>query len=471
MNIQFATQSYRQDALPVSAQRCVNVYAEKQPPDAKTPVALFPAPGVTEFATVGLGPVRGMLGMGGLLYVVSGKVLYSVTSAGIATQEGSVIGGDYDDSLSMSENGTQLCIVNGVSGFIFTTTAGFQLISDTDFKAAHTVDFINQRFVFDEIDSGRFFISGSLDGTAYESTEFATAESRPDNTLAVGVSHQIIHVFGERSIELYQDVGAANFPFERIPGAVIERGLAEPHAWCKEDNTIFFLGDDRVFYRLNGTTPLRVSTHALEREWRSYGSVLHCSAFSYPWQGHKFVVLTFPGEINKTWVFDIATGLWHERESWDQFNNNLGRWRVNCAIDFYDKILVGDAYSGKIGYLDASTYTEFGNTIHATMISPPLHADRKRMFMSRFELDVESGKGLTSGQGSDPQVMMDYSDDGGRTFINRQLWKSAGKIGEYRKRLRWTRLGQSRDRMLRIQISDPVPRTIMAAHADIRVGM
>jgi Neuraminidase (sialidase) len=80
---------------------------------------------------------------------------------------------------------------------------------------------------------------------------------------------------------------------------------------------------------------------------------------------------------------------------------------------------------------------------------------------------MEAGAGLTSGQGSDPQIMLDWSDDGGRTWSN-ELWRSAGKIGEYRHRAIWNRLGRFRRRTLRIRKSDPVKASFLTAFADIR---
>jgi hypothetical protein len=83
MIIPFAVESYSSRSLPVSAQRVVNCYAEKEPPDAKTQVAVFGSPGMTRFATCGTGPVRGFTFMNGVAYVVSGQRLYSLTSPGL----------------------------------------------------------------------------------------------------------------------------------------------------------------------------------------------------------------------------------------------------------------------------------------------------------------------------------------------------------------------------------------------------
>lgn len=461
MKIPFAINSYKSPSLPISAQRLVNMYAERQPPDAKTDVAVFGHPGIVDFATCGIGPVRGAHKMGGVAYVVSGQRLYSVSSTGVAVDLGGAISGT--SPVTMDDNGTQLAITNGTNGYLYSVALGFTLITDVDFNAAETVQFFDQKFYFDWKGTNKFFGSDSLDGTSYNALVFGAAETRPDNVKALLLLKQILLVFGDNSTEPWQDIGAANFPLERVPGVVIERGLAAPRATAKEDNTAFFLGDDRRFYRLDGVTPMGVSTPALDAEWQNYSTVSDAFCLSYPWAGHKFIKLTFP-TANKTFGYDISTGYWHERESDDINGRSLGRWVGNCALPCYDKILIGSGFSGKIGYLDASTYSEFGVNTRGLATSPPIHSDRKRLFMSRFELDVEAGVGIATGQGSNPQWMLRVSNDGGRTYGSHQTWRSAGAIGANRTRLRWLRMGQSRERVLEVTTSDPVKRTIIAAH-------
>lgn len=468
MKIPFATTSYKSPSLPISAQRVVNMYAERQPPDAKTDIAVFGHPGIIEFATCGIGPIRGAHKMGGIPYFVSGERLYSVSSTGAATDIGGAISGN--GPVSMEDNGTQLVIVNGTNGYLYSVALGFVLITDADFNPAETVQFFDQRFYYDWKGTNKFFGSDLLDGLSYNALVFASAETRPDEVKAVVLNKQILLVFGAESIEPWQDIGAANMPLERVPGVVIERGLAAPRATAKEDNAVFFLGEERRFYRLDGLTPVGVSTPAIDAEWQGYSIVSDAYCFSYPWNGHKFVVVHFVA-ANKTWVFDIASGLWHERESWDINGRSLGRWCGNCHVSCYDKELIGDGYSGKIGYLSASTYTEFGITTQALVTSPPIHADRKRLFISRLELDIEAGVGIATGQGSDPQWMLRSSKDGGRTYTNLQKWRSAGKIGQYRTRLRWLKLGQARERVFELTSSDPVKRTIIAANGDGYIGV
>ena len=468
MIVQFATQSYQSKSLPLSAQRCVNAYAEREPGDAKSQVAVFGAPGLTQFSTCGTGPIRGMHVMGGVLYVVSGTTLYSVDSLGNATALGGAVGGN--GYVCMSDNGTQVLIVNGVHGYVYTAASGFQIINDSNFHAATSATFFDNYFVLSWDGTNKFFISNSLDGTTYSGTDFASAEVSPDFVLSIVNQQENLLIFGGTTIETWYDAGTVNFPFQRIDGGTVERGCAAALTPVKEDNSVFFLGDDRIFYRLDGTIPRRISTHAIEDAWQGYGVISDSYCFSYTFEGHKFIIVTFP-TANATWVYDIATGLWHERVSWDENGNSYGRWRGSCAATIYNKILIGDAYSGNIGYLDNSAFTEFGNTMQALMIGPVIHQDRRRVFHTRFELDMEAGVGATVDPGSNPQAMLDWSDDGGRNFCRPQRWTSLGKIGAYTQRLRWLRNGQSRQRVYRLTISDPVRRTVIAASVDISVGI
>jgi hypothetical protein len=284
---------------------------------------------------------------------------------------------------------------------------------------------------------------------------------------------------GASTGELWSNVGAANFPFQRIPGGTLDRGILASLAWAKEDQSLFLAGNDRMAYKVSGAQLQRISTHAIEQTWQGYTSVSDAFGVSYSLNGHKVVVFTFPSQDadlgdTTSWAYDISTGLWHERLSYDINGVPLGRWRVNCAVDAYGKIIVGDAFSGKIGYLDPTVRTEFDCPMYAQATSPPYHAGDKRLFMSNFVLDMEAGVGLSEGQGSDPQAMLDISDDGGRTFGPLQPWQSMGALGAFKTRLKWPQLGSTEPggtRVLRITISDPVKRTIIGAYADVKPGI
>jgi len=468
MDILFAAQSYKSDSLPVSAQRAVNCYAEFQAPGAKYQITVFGHPGIATFATCGRGPVRGFFEMNGTLYVVSRDGFYSVAADGTETLLGSGITGIHP--VSIDGNGLEVIIVNGTQGFIYTESTGaFVQIDDSDFKEANTVTFIDSYFALEEKDSNSFFLSDILDGTSYPSLSFASAESSPDRIVAVLNYHGNLLLFGERTIETWDHTGATSFPFQRLSGATVQRGLAAPRAMVKEGVSVYFLGDDRVFYRLTGSQAIPISTHPIAKEWETYETISDAFCFLVPWGGHKFVYITFPTE-GKTWGYDLATNLWHERISWDA-SGAEAKWRINACIAAHSKILVGDANSGRIGYLDPTVFTEFGDPVRMILVSPPIHNQGKRIHMPFFELDMETGVGLATGQGSNPQAMLDWSDDGGRTWESPQVWSGIGKIGEYGVRMQWDRLGSFYQRSLRVQISDPVKRVVLGARApNLRVA-
>jgi hypothetical protein len=145
-------------------------------------------------------------------------------------------------------------------------------------------------------------------------------------------------------------------------------------------------------------------------------------------------------------------------------------WRGQVGINWMGMALVGDKYSGVIGQSNFQSFTEYGNTMQFMITSPPLQEDRKKLFMRRFEVDVQTGVALVEGQGSNPQLMLDYSKDGGMTWGALQIWRSMGKAGEYTKRLRWINLGESRAWVLRLTCTDPVRRAIIGTYVDVAKG-
>ena len=472
MIVPFATSFGKLTQLPIDAEECQNAFAEREPEDAKTSVAVLGVPGLSSFATGMAAPIRGFALLSGLLYVVGGPNLYSVSSSGGVTLLGGGIAGV--GPVSMATNPAvppQLVVVNGINGWTYDTTNGFATITSIAFFPANTVTFFDDYFVFDRLGTNFVFLSGLLDGTSYNQLDSAAAEVQPQNVQATVNQQESLLVFSTGHIETWYDSGAVNFPFQRIDGATIERGLVSPLATVKEDNSVFFLGDDLVFYRLDGVIPRRVSTHALEDTWTGFATVADAFCFSFTVNGHKTVVLTFPTG-NATFLYDIASGLWHQRVSYDSSMNSLGRWRGNCHIKAYGRDLIGDAFTGTVGYLDPTSFTEYGNAMPVILRSPPMAEDRKRLFFANFEIDIQAGVGLTTGQGSDPQAMLRWSNDGSRTWSALQPFRSMGKIGAFTTRLRWAgNLGQARQRTWELTISDPVRRTIIAARCDVRVGM
>lgn len=453
--------AYQARSSTLANDRCINLYPElASSPNAKTGGALLAVPGLVEkldlVATVG---VQGMISCSnGLLYAVCNSNLYEITTAWVATNKGSI---GTAGRVTMAENGTQL-IIN--SGYIYTfATSTLAAITDADFPVG-TVREMDGYFLANVPGTGRFQASNLDDGTAWDSLDFATATGGPDDVIGHIVDHREWWIFGSDSVEVWYNSGDTDFPFQRIQGAFIEVGCAAAGSIAKLDNSVFWLGQDLrghgMVYRSAGYQPQRISTHAIEYAISDYSTISDAQAFTYQQEGHSFYVLIFPAE-GKTWVFDAATASWHERSGFSA--GQFTRWRANCYAFFNGAHLVGDYESGKIYEMDADTHTN-GAEVKKWLRSwrAPSGEGRRIRFKS-LQIDCDVGVGLTSGQGSDPQMMLRWSDDGGKTWSD-EHWVSMGRIGEYSTRAIWRRLGMGRDRVFEISGPDPVKTNIVAAY-------
>ncbi len=460
--IPFATQAYQLRQVQFAAQRCVNLFPEVGPPGAKTPLALLGTPGLTTYAIVGRGPIRGMIGLEGFVLVVSNSDLFKLEVNGDTTLLGSLPG---TGPVKMASNGEQVLILTGTSrsdGFIATANDLTQ-ITDEDFLGGSDVAFIDGYFVLSVADSNEFYISALYNGFEYDPLDFARAEGSPDDIVGLEVDHREIWLMCQDTIEVWYNSGNADFPFERASGTFIERGLGARDSIAKVDNTLFWVGNDRMVYRANGYAPQRVSTHAIEQKINEALGTSDLIAFGYSLEGHAQYVLKKPGEW--TFVYDNATQLWHERCSCDRED-----YKVSTYVQAFNRLLVGDDRNGSVYFFDAERPgTEDDGTVVSRMAAPPLFANEETAHLNALVVDFERGVGRTIGQGSDPVVMLRYSDDAGLTWSS-EKWRSLGKIGEYTRRARWNRMGRFQQRVLELSISDPVDRVIMGAYAKVERG-
>lgn len=459
--------SYVARSVNAADSRMVNLFAEGIPEGGKEAAFLNRAPGLRLLATVGDGPIRGLWRMGNYGYVVSGKELYRLNADWTSLYIGNLSG---TGPVSIADNGTQMFIAcNGPSFIYNSTTEEFAQIADTDFPGAVTVGYLDGYFVFNEPQSQRVWVTSLLDGTAIDPLEFASAEGSPDQLVAAIVDHREAWLFGTNSIEVWYDAGSADFPLQRIQGAFNEIGLAAAYSVAKLDNGLFWLGADSrgqgIVYRSNGYTGKRISTHAVEWQIQQYGDISNAIGYTYQQDGHAFYVLVFPSE-DTTWVYDVSTELWHERCAFEE--GQFVRHRGNCQMAFNGEVVIGDFENSNVYAFDLNVYADNGSIqrwLRSWRALPTGKNDLNRTAQHTLQLDCETGVGLNTGQGSDPQVMLRWSDDGGHTWSN-EHWSSMGKIGRYGYRTFWRRLGMTmkiRDRVYEVSGTDPVKITIMGA--------
>jgi hypothetical protein len=446
----------------------VNLYPEPLPtPEGKTGGFLNRAPGLRKLATVGTGPIRGLWSYGDYGYAVSGDRLYRVDSTWNVQPIGLIAG---TGPVSMVDNGRQLFIATNPISYIYDATSEtLAQITDIDFPGAVTVGYLDGYFIFQEPNSDRFWTSELLDGTQIDPLSFASAEGMPDNLVSLFVDHREVWLFGTQSVEVWYDAALEGFPLARIQGAVNEFGCAATYSVAKMDNSLFWLGADArghgAVFRANGYAGQRISTHAVEFAIQSYEIISDAIAFTYQQDGHSFYVLTFPS-AQATWVYDAATGAWHERAGFA--NGQFIRHRANCQMFYSEEVVVGDFENGNIYAYDLDQFSD-GDFAQKWLRSwralPTGQNNLKRTAQHSLQIDMQTGVGLNTGQGSNPQVMLRWSDDGGHTWSN-EHWMSAGKIGAYGTRAIRRRLGMTlklRDRVYEISGTDPVKISIVGA--------
>jgi hypothetical protein len=449
MRIPFGTTSYQHRSRPVSSQRMVNGYLET-PPTAKEIPPIVYSYGISAGSTLGTGPVRGGCVVNGVPFVVSGTKLYRISSTLAGTELGSVPGAGYVDMVGDSDE--VLCVTGGEGYRYFNGSVA--AISDTDFPGARWIEYLDGYAIVGPGDGTVYVNQTAGDFSAWNALDFASAEGAPDDVIGAVVDHRQVFLGGRETIEIWENTGNADFPLERSPGGFIELGLGSTFGFAKHSNSVFFYASDGTIRTLSGYDPIRISTHAVEQAIESYADK-NCTTLTWTESGHAMVGFTW---AEGTWVYDLSTQLWHERQSYGHT-----RWRSVFALRAYDKWIVGDYASNKLGYIDPDTFSEWGDVLRWSATCPSINQGNQFIRHQRLELVFETGVGLITGQGSDPQAMLRFSDDGGRTWSN-EHWRSLGAQGAYRDRAVWNRLGMARDRVYEVSVSDPVRRTMIEAN-------
>jgi len=459
----------QQRSRPVNAARVVNLYAEATPEGSRSKVVLYGTPGQKEWHTIGGDTIRAGLEGQGVAYILSGSVLWKVEEDGTATAcTGDLI--PATGHATLINNGYQIGLLVVPDFFVITdTTVVKNTSSGVPAVGFSSVAYIDGYGILTNNDSsGEFCITALQDFSTIDPLDFASAESSPDGLVSVLVDHREIWLFGTKTVEPWSNTGASPFPLERVPGALLERGCAAARSPAKMDNSVFWLGDDRIVYRAEGYQPARISTHAIEEAIRT-GDVSDAYGMTYFQGGHHFYVLTFPS-LGRTFAFDPAASasagipIWHERQSGTSLTP--AAWNVQCVFEAFGKTLVG-LQAGKVAELDLDTYTDLGEPIRSVIVGTPFFAEGSRAIMVDYEVECEIGVGSTDGQGQDPQLMLRFSDDGGSTWSNESR-AGLGRMGVRIIRALWNRLGSFRQRTVEIAISDPVKRAFYGMRSTIK---
>lgn len=480
----FCAPTYQERSLNFDAQRCVNLYPVPGvqalgEQGSKTASMLVGSPGLTLFTNVGVSPIRGMLSVGTLLFVASGNQAYSIQTNGIVTAIGTLNTTSGVVSIIYNNN-FEVAFADGVNLYVYNyRTNTFTIIPSANLVGSPTwLSFLDQYIVAAFANSQAFQLSGLNAATSWSTLNNGLAESDPDNLLAIWLLNQQLYMLGEFTTEIWWDAGSTGFlPFARSSG-VINYGIEAINSGTIIANSLAWLGRNRIGGRqamlTQGASPTVVSTPALETQWGTYSTVADAYSFAYRVGGRENWVLTFPSAPNggATFVYDVVTGLWHERASittGPAYTITGGQWIAYGHAIFNGQQMVGDFFTGNIYIIDPTNYTENGNPIIRRRVSPHYWNNLNFLTMNSLQVDFEGGTGLPSGQGSNPMAKLRWSKDGAHTWGNYHE-SPIGPIGNYQQRAIWRTLGISRDWVFDLQISDPIRVAFMDAVAEMELS-
>ncbi len=442
----------------VDAQDRTNLYIEIQQDPEKHVLTMYPTPGLSSFVNFGATPCRGLYEKDDVMYVVNRNKLYRVAGDATTTELGTLL--TFSGRVSMADNGTQIIIVDGDYGYIWNTaTLAFAQIVDADFPGADTVDFLNGRFIVNRPGTGEFYCSDLYDGLAWDALDFATAESNPDNLVRVFVDAGQLQLFGDKATEQWGDSGAADFPYARIGSSAMEWGLASRWSLARFDGTFIFLRRNRLGQVQvaigSGSSSVAVSTPEIDFVFSQYPATSDATGFSYMLSGHPFYQINFPS-ANASWLYDGLS------KAWSRLESGGGRHRAEIQVQIENQSFVSDYETGLIYRLQEGVYTDNGMTI-AREFTSRHQANGNFTKLAELWLEMEAGVGLQLGQGSDPQIMMQISRDGGHEW-GAEMWRGFGRVGQYKvPRAKWNRLGRARDWVFKFRVTDPVNTVFVQA--------
>ncbi len=463
-SIQLPVRSNKTKFSVEGAGRIVNGYIENLGQDASMPFGIYCMPGFSDFATLsGGGKVRAQLAIGAKLYVVADRSVYVVDTSGSST----IIGGlATDGPVYMSRNrNEQIGIVSdGIYKVIDTGTDDIEDVNIANLPPPQSFDFVNGYGILPGPGDKWHItqLSPNEDFRQVDLLDFAKAESRPDATLRVIEYRNQAWFFGERSTEIWYDAGGSDFPFSRVTTFPI--GCLAAGSVAIADDKLIWVADDRtVRITAGGYDGQEISNPGVVRAIKADASPSNITATTFTFQGHHFYVLN---GTDFSWQYDVKERNWSERTS-----KGLNRWRIENLSEFNGDLVAGDYANGKLYKISADDLSEAGNPLDWIVQFPPVLAHPHGLTFDALYLNMLTGVGLntTDGANLNPQMMIDWSDDGGKTWSEQRL-NEVGKLGETQTTVEEFALGsleRANARTFRIRMTADVQKGIFGAVANV----
>jgi hypothetical protein len=357
---------------------------------------MYQRPGLQLFCTLpGESEVPQLFQQNGRMFA-AGLFLWEIFANGTFVKRGALNPalGPY---ITIVANQNQLLILSNGNLYVMTLTTNIVApVNMAQFNGPISqIAFCDSFFTAVQQNSQNFYTSNLLDGTTWLAVNAEQISLVTDNIVSHIVSHRDVWFLCSKSSIVYYNSGATLAPFIPISGAFVEQGSAAVAAVSRLNNSIFWLGQDErgalVAFMANAYTPQRVSNHAIENQWQQYAVTSDATSFACEFNGHVWWVIYFP-TANKTWVFDVATTMWHE---WSYLDPKQGpvAFRGQCHCFAFGQHFVGDTETGAIYQASIQFNTDFGTPMQRLRRAPAISKELEWLQHYAMQLDLETGLG------------------------------------------------------------------------------
>jgi hypothetical protein len=402
---------------------------------------LRPGDGIVSNAT-GPGIDRGGINWRGELYRVMGTKLVEINSAGTVTVLGDV-GGPTNQLVTFDYSFDELAIASGGRLYYWDGSTLTQ-VTDPDLGVVLDVVWVDGYFMTTD---GEFLVVTELsDPTQVNPLKYGSSEVDPDPVVALLKLRNEIYALNRNTIEVFDNVGGDLFPFARIDGAQIQKGVIGTQGCCVFIDRIAFLGSARneapgIYVGAAAVTE-KISTQEIDNLLLEYteAQLALVKLEARNDKNHEHLYVHLP---DRTIVFDASASKALETAVWFTLTttlNGFAQYRARNMVWVYDKWMVGDPQSASIGYLVQDTGHHWGQQVRWEFGTLIVYNESNGAIFNEMELVSLTG---SIALGENPQISTSYSLDG--QSYSQEKFIAVGTIGNRKKRLAWFQQGHMRN--------------------------
>ncbi|HXV98535.1 MAG TPA: hypothetical protein VEC93_08935 [Anaerolineae bacterium] len=434
-----------------SIAKLLNLYVETQSnPNAQIRASLLSCPGSREiFSVPGGTQITGMHPTASSAFFTTRNALYEIRGGHFVKRADIAILG----RTCMADNGTSLIIVDGFNMWSYNMESG--AVRPINMPPSQSVRFAHGYFIVVDKGTNRQRVSGFYTDVFDDPVNEANCEGSPDNIQAVEVMNGLLFFLGQKTIEPWY-LSGEDYPFNPSQAQFIDRGCYGPHSYVLANDCIYWLGDDKIVYRMVGYTPQRISTHSEESVLAS-ADCAGAYMITYSHEGHDFVLLQIPS-LNATLCYDCLTGMWHDRKTGSK------KHFAGHMLTISGQTYAGAQGSPSVSLLDHSKGNDNGIVMRRQMVTPKDlttgRVNRCELLLQYFnppapeklKIDMSSSERMVLKEW--PIISMAYTDDNGSSW---SIEDAVELEPNPEMKAVWNKLGYSYGRSYRFTLDADMP--------------